>query len=471
MDAFLNVVSSVDLASKKEFLKCLQKIITDETNEIKAKSKFADVNGYVTYEEDFLDEDSEVYQNVLVDLNALNLNTSPREGISKTWLTLSDQPYSWMSMKGPVINHPQSMLKTPGIQNILDKINTNNNISLNSCLVSFYPSEKISLSLHSDNEASLDQTQPICNLSIGSTRAIDFLRITQNHNEIPQKTINMKSRSLCTMHPGCQPLFKHRIPQGTVAGSRFILSFRCIKTSPTSYKPHTKPTSNASESTTSSTPNIHHNTLPELRTPSSYSNVHATSRPANTTVIFGTSITRRLLCSKLSYGTNKKVINISHSGDTIKNFTSRLVSFHEDPQTVPEVIEKIIFSIGTNDIRFERGINKFRQPLLHLVAKAKELFPGAQIILQSILPIRINKDFTALNFRNFNIMLYDICKKEGCFFLDIFEFFLAFDINSGRWDYNRRLYIDNLHLNHIGLGRLAKAIKDVIKTIYSILVS
>ena len=60
-------------------------------------------------------------------------------------------------------------------------------------------------------------------------------------------------------------------------------------------------------------------------------------------------------------------------------------------------------------------------------------------------------------------MLYNVCKMENCFFLDIFDDFLAPAPVYGRWDYNRRLYVDKLHLNHIGLGRLAKYIKDVIK--------
>lgn len=232
MDAFINVVSSVDLATKKEFLKHLQKIVTDETNELKSQARVADINNYVGYEDNFVIENSEELNNVLNDLNTLNLSSSSREGISKTWLTSTDQPYSWMSSTGPVVNHPKPLLKTPAIKTLLERINNEKGLELNSCLVSFYPSEKVSLSLHTDNECTMDQTQPICNLSIGSPRAIKFYRITQNHNDIPQETILMQSRSLCTMKPGCQSLFKHKVPQGTTPGHRFSLSFRRIKTSP-----------------------------------------------------------------------------------------------------------------------------------------------------------------------------------------------------------------------------------------------
>ena len=100
---------------------------------------------------------------------------------------------------------------------------------------------------------------------------------------------------------------------------------------------------------------------------------------------------------------------------------------------------------------------------MDLIAKAKMFFPHAKIVFQSVLPMKINKDFTAYNFSSFNDLLYHICKTENCFFLDIFDKFLVLDTYLWRVDYNKKLYRDNLHLNHTGLGRLVTCIKNAIK--------
>ena len=56
------------------------------------------------------------------------------------------------------------------------------------------------------------------------------------------------------------------------------------------------------------------------------------SHPADTTVIFGTSMTQRLISSKLSKGTHKKCINISNSGDTILKISQRIEQFYHAPK-------------------------------------------------------------------------------------------------------------------------------------------
>ena len=171
MDAFKSLVYQVDLITKKEFLKYLQAMITEDTNkqksEAKLKAKTANADDYITYEEDYITQDSELSISIMSDLNGLNLSSSTRNGISRVWLTSKNEPYSWMSKKGPIVNIPKPLENTPAIKKIMDNLDKEKGLALNSCLVSLYPSQKVSLGLHSDNESTLDQQQPICNLSIG----------------------------------------------------------------------------------------------------------------------------------------------------------------------------------------------------------------------------------------------------------------------------------------------------------------
>ena len=69
-------------------------------------------------------------------------------------------------------------------------------------------------------------------------------------------------------------------------------------------------------------------------------------------------------------------------------------------------IEKIIISIGTNDVKFsQRGVRHLKKYLSDLAHTAKELFTHAVILFQSCLPIQLKYNYTARNVMDFNIML------------------------------------------------------------------
>ena len=435
MESFIDLVSSVDLATKQEYLKCLEKMIAEDKINVKKEAKVANIDEYVQYEDNFIVEGSDLHKKYLVDYDKFRSASSSRQGITNSWLTQKDTPYSWMSSKGPVVNHPKPISEFPGALEGLNMINKKWGYRLNACLVSYHPSEKTSLSLHTDNESILDHSQPIVNVCFGVTRRIEYLRITQNHNERPLKAIELKPSSVFTMLPGCQSFFKHRVPQGTSPGDRILFSYRAIKETPNITPP------------VSSAPNQipRPSNLPVV--PPNISSPHVSPapsitpglhKPADTTVLFGTSITSRIISSKIAHGTNnKKFINISQSGARIRDISQNLENFYEDAKTIPEDIEKLIFSFGTNDIRFRRGVNQYHEPIMDLIGKAKKFFPGASIIMQSVLPIKVDREFTGSNFRNFNKMLFNICKKEKCAFLDIFDDYISYNIYTNKWDYNK----------------------------------
>ena len=123
METFKNLVSSVDLATKQEYLKCLEKLIAEEKINIKKEAKVANINDYVQYEDNFIVEGSDLHKKYLEDFDKIRSVSSSRQGISNSWLTQKDTPYSWMSSKGPAVNHPKSISEYPGALEGLNMIN------------------------------------------------------------------------------------------------------------------------------------------------------------------------------------------------------------------------------------------------------------------------------------------------------------------------------------------------------------
>ena len=455
MEHFKNLLDGLghaDLSMAKAMVKLLENKIISLNKEIKSYSAEAKIEEYVTYENNYIpDSDNEL--GLISDLESLGLKSSSAK-TQHVWLTLDEQPYSWMSSQGKVVNNPPYSINsqnTTFIKNLMDKINEDKGVNMNSCLVTFYPSKDTNLSLHADDEINVNQTTPICNVSIGAPRTLEFLSKSQNSTDLPALKIELTSGSLCTMLPGCQVYFKHRIPRGSIEGHRYSLSFRNVNNDTSTILPdNSSPSTQTSD--VSPTP-LKHNLS------SSHNPIKSqiSTKKATTSVIFGTSITSHLIESKLVYG-RRKCVNVSHSGDKISDISRRVDEYYENND--PDDVEKVIFSFGTNDIRFRRGVSRFRIPILELINKTRLYFPKAIIYFQSVLPIKISRTFTAENFVNFNNMLLDICMNERCSYIDMFRIFLSPNGN----DYNETLYRrgDPLHLNRKGTGILAAWIKHAI---------
>ena len=123
----------------------------------------------------------------------------------------------------------------------------------------------------------------------------------------------------------------------------------------------------------------------------------------------------------------------------------------------------MIICLGTNDIKFFNGkkfdvFKRFRSPLTRLVNLIKFLLPEAQIIFKCVLPMKLYYNYTATTVHDFNYLLLDICRKNGCIFFDCFADFL--DVSRFGVDYY--LYRDKWHLNNAGLKVLCRALKFVI---------
>ncbi len=166
-----------------------------------------------------------------------------------------------------------------------------------------------------------------------------------------------------------------------------------------------------------------------------------------TTVLFGTSITTRIPNNEVT-GRGRKFVNISERGARVQDINRLVENFHACHQQATDV-EKVILSFGTNDIKHDSsksGVNKLRVPIGDLLANIKNLFPGAIILVQSVLPMRNLYWYTARNVLGLNKLYRELCNHYNCVYVDCFRDFLSKD----RRDHNKGLFSDHFHLNYYG---------------------
>ena len=119
----------------------------------------------------------------------------------------------------------------------------------------------------------------------------------------------------------------------------------------------------------------------------------------------------------------------------------------------------MILSFGTNDILYTRkGVNHLVSPVFEAINKVKTLFPGALIFVQSVLPMRNIYWYTADNFLGFNDILREVSSKTNAYYIDIFDEFLSPD----RYDHDKSLFWDYIHLNKSGLIILCDWLKWIV---------
>ena len=434
--------------------------------------------------------------------------------VQNKFISSGSEAYSWNSSNGPVVNNPMDLDNLPVIKSVMSKINSEFGCELNCTLVSFYKDGEVNARLHRDDEEELDQTQPIVVISLGTVRSVEFVDNKQESFRSNALSLSPAEGSVYIMRAGCQQRFRHRVRMNKRAkGFRISLSFRAFLPQP---RPVSTPCSSAYSFTTpdskfadnSVTSNkqvldtpVAPRSAPAVETlfkqrpspsieslrkdsvdaasspiPSGYSpfpshlmNSSKSMLPNSDhksaeklCLLFGTSITEHVDEKMMSKG-NRVVVNISSSGATIENINKMASDFHyENPQSVHKV-DKIVLSVGTNDVKwyncFAKDMRRDLKPkLVKLVQDLKHLYPSAHISFQTVLPIRVVYKYTAASIHQFNNLLLEVCTQFGCTFFDCFARFLDCE---GTY-YSRHLFRDNWHLNNIGLKVLCRALKFLI---------
>ena len=510
MSDFVNFLKSLDIDQLTQCQSLIKDIIVSKSPNlsnphVRSQNSFTgkceDINEYVDYIDDFVQECDK--DGMLEEMRSLKLGISSSPGkVSNAFLTYYDEPYVWESSHGPVSNEPINYNLYPNIKALMDKVNDKFDCDLNTALVSHYKSGQAGIRLHDDNEPSLDSNSPICVISFGATRTVEFVDKSTSDFRHTIKSVRPADRSLYIMRPGCQEHFLHRVRRDKrVKQERFIISFRKFipeKERVSAPNKSFSPVKNLLDNFECATPiqpiplvdvnskqddatePVHVPLTSTANKPEQPNNAPlgfspfikddsypSSSKPSNNKtnkfcVIFGTSITQNVDGPKLSRGT-RKVINCSTSGAKINDISEEIRDFCVENHGITSSVDKVILCLGTNDIKFFNGVkydvsNRFRSPLTRLVNLVKFLLPGAAIIIKCVLPMKPYYKYTAKTVHDFNYLLLDICRKQGCIFFDCFSRFL--DVFG--YGVDEYLYRDKWHLNDAGLKVLCRALKFVI---------
>ena len=435
--------------------------------------------------------------------------------IQNRFITPFHEPYIWESKNGPIVNKPIPIDDFPVVKDILSKGNSEYNCNLNCCLVSYFKNGTTGIRLHHDNEDSLDHTEPIVVVSIGAVRRIEFIDNEHEPYLGSDLILDPSDCSAYVMHPGTQQYYRHRVRcNKRVRKDRFSFSFRAFlpeakraKSNEFIYSTPTLSTNTNSQSLPPTTPvpiklNNARSAATLFKTPVTDSRpVKPSSEsqqqkipagyspyPPNSTtlsssiskennkklcLILGSSITLDINGELLSKG-NRTVINCSETGANLSDVSRRAKDFYVENINSAHKVDQIILNVGTNDVKYFNGrehdvFKRFRPRVINLVKSLKFMFPHALIVFQSVLPIKIIYNYTALTVDLFNQLLHSVCVQFGCIFYDCNsynEFIGDWEYNSksGVWfrDYNSNLYRDKFHLNNEGIILLVRHIKCII---------
>ena len=436
------------------------------------------VADYVEYHENFVDPTSESV--ILSEIASLKFNRkSPNKAVQNKFLSTFSEPYTWdSSKKDPVVNTPISLKEFPGIRSAMTDINDKFGFYMNSALVTYYKDGSVNARLHDDAEVELDPNQPICVLSFGIKRPVQFVYKGSSNKRATDLTLEPDNCSMYVMKSGCQGYFYHRVPANkAINDHRVSISFRCFVPSTNSntvcigVKPPNLQPPQVNNPTqvpaTSSTPNLDSchqgfSPFPGQQTFSFNGGLNRSSSRQRYCLLFGSSITTRVEEERMGKG-SRGFINLSKSGAKIRDLHRLANDFCSENTNLIGDVDKIVINIGTNDVKWFNGsrhsvFKRFRAPLFDLIKDLKLRFPLAHITFMTMLPIRAFYNYTAQTVNDFNCLLLEVCRSSGCEFFDCFEDFLAPDLR----DYDGTLFWDKWHPNEHGLRILCRAIKCII---------
>ena len=369
----------------------------------------------VDYVPDFCQDDA-LLERVKAECDILDLSDS-RGKAATQWLSPKSDPYIYPDTNP--IHKAKDISPFPAIKELLSHINSCSEVSgpLDSCLVIKYNTSKTALSLHADDEPIFDQTKAICSFSLGASRTVEFFSKARRPKRITE--VRSENNGLLVMRPGTQDRMKHCVRSAsgvdaTTSLVRYSLSFRALAGSP--------PTDRIAH------PAI--TTVPKSQPPSL--DCDATLKPTKHKIclIAGDSFAARLDAEKL--GKKRLTVkNIGKGGAKINAVIKQLQDFFSSNPDV--VVEKLIVSVGTNDLRnCYNGINHLMGPLKQLCSKIYELSPNSKVFFQSLLPLPIkhSQDFqTNANICEFNMFVYDNCCYMRYYYIDAY---IPFS-NPRRW--------------------------------------
>lgn len=396
---------------------------------------------YVTQIEDFC-ADKDLLSAVWTECQSMEM-PSKKSRTGTLWLSEANKDYVY-SDTDPV--HKRTDIKEfPAIHKLLSVVNTSTEVDghLDSCLILKYNSNAATVRLHSDEEAMIDQSKSICSFSLGCERTIEFWQKSQKPKLVQE--FRMKQNTMVVMRPGTQQNLKHTVrpeanrppadPDNPDSNIRYCLSFRAVA-------PDKPPITPSQSSTETKSP-------PETRTPKK-----------RVCLIAGDSFAARMDTIRLGKG--KLIVdNIAQGGAKISKVIEQLSRYRE--ANPDNEVQKIILSVGTNDIRnAQNGVAFIKSPLKALCENIGKLFPESVIFFQSLLPLPLKSESdwnTNKNVMSVNRIIYNECKFRKFHFIGAFYEFCKFNrkFNEPYRRFDRLFEENGVHPNtKIGMGVLGR---------------
>ena len=344
------------------------------------------------------------------------------------------------------------------LQNVLP------NYRYNSILITKYEHGKKHLPYHSDDESEICADSEILTISFGQTRAIKFRAVSNKNTEL---SVNLSHGQVFTMTKKSQTYFEHCIPKDYSKQPRISITFRYLNSSPNPpITPNTDiPPTNLIEN--SSKPNCFQHTSPIMTVDQTLAGNHS-SKPV--TLYISSSMFRHLDPNKLKSTTQDAEV-FFYPGATAGAMLTR---FQQDPKAsdIPtSLVKKVFVLTGSNNVdgivQDNTGVafHRTKHDIDNLISYLTSTFSGASLSLINVLP-RVNYE------RNFGMNKMNYHRKASSYQQNGMLY-----INT---EYNRNLFIniqgfrkdfyfmpasssipDNVHLNRIGVIRLAKHLKYV----------
>lgn len=139
----------------------------------------------------------------------------------------SGKPYMYNKERGARAEFPQD--EPEGLTDMWKAVEGIVGHRFGVCFLSVYLNQMATVGWHQDNSPSIDWSAPVCVLSIGQRRPIEFREIGTDG---PIESIMCESGMITIMNAGCNDTHEHRIPEVRYPCSeRMSLVFRAIRRS------------------------------------------------------------------------------------------------------------------------------------------------------------------------------------------------------------------------------------------------
>lgn len=391
-------------------------------------------------------------------LKGLKYHPNPTSPNSPEIFLYGDQPYKYNKQSSEV--SPTPIISSLPMAELLLAVNGSLHTKYNSMLINKYRNLHCSLGPHQDDETSLDPSSPISALSLGARRRMQ-ISLNEDKNTAVH-TVNLESKSLCTMMPGFQDMYYHAILPGRKSmpkekGVRYSVTFRHILSEPaTSQSMGTMNMSTKEENGDTEIDDIKEdeNEEPKATDDSAFPD----------TLVFGSSLTKDLDSTKLSKY-NKKFMVFPHSGAKVNDIKNDIKLEAEFNRSIDSSKVTSVFLVcGGNDIENlhkDADIEDVYMDYESLVGVTREVFPAAVINIVSLIPRRTRYKCHIENMHEMNEWLNDFCNNShSCRFVNVFTHFLVKLPHI--WLLNEKLFNNrHLHFNGVGNSVLAKVLIGV----------